>query len=148
MKYIELTQGKRAVVDDADYELLNQWKWCYHLGYAKRRSSGGRKNSKILYMHREINRTPTGFYTDHIDGNKLNNHRSNLRTVTHRLNAINSGLPRNNRSGHKGVGWYSNGWVANIGVANKTIYLGRFTTSNEALRARQTAEARYFVDAT
>jgi len=71
MKRIKLTQEKVALVDDADFEFLNQWKWFYHqTGYAK---------SCHRYMHRLINKTPKGFHTDHINRNKLDNRKSNLR---------------------------------------------------------------------
>jgi hypothetical protein len=145
MGLIPLTQGKQALVDDADYDMFSQWKWCYHLGYAKRRSAGGRKGSKILFMHREINETPDGFVTDHINGDKLDNRRSNLRTATKRLNAANTGVPSNNTSGVKGVYLRSDGkkWCAVIMVEQKTIFLGSFGDINDAAMARAHAEREF-----
>jgi hypothetical protein len=70
MKEICLTKGKNTIVDDKDYEWLNQWNWYYGAdGYAVRND----KNLKRLFMHRVIIQTPIGMYTDHIDGNRLNN---------------------------------------------------------------------------
>lgn len=145
MRTIPLTQGKQALVDDADYDWLNQWKWCYHLGYAKRRSSGGRSGSQILFMHRVINETPGGFVTDHINRDKLDNRRANLRTATKRLNAANTGVAVNNTSGVKGVYRRSDGkkWFASIMVEQKTIYLGCFDEISEARKAREHAEREF-----
>jgi len=98
MKFIKLTQDKQAIVDDSDYERLSKFKWCYHLGYAIRYAGGGRKQRRFERMHRVVNNTPDGFFTDHINRNKLDNRRANLRTVKHRENSINRGLQSNNTS--------------------------------------------------
>jgi hypothetical protein len=63
-KRIKLTQGKYALVDDCDYEQLNQYKWHYSQGYAARRQFG-----KVVLMHRQIMQTPEGMDTDHINHN-------------------------------------------------------------------------------
>ena len=85
MKEIPLTRGKFALVDDEDYEWLSQWKWyCSTTGYAVR----GCKN-RILYMHREIAKTKPGMLTDHINRNKLDNRKENLRFCSHRENMKN-----------------------------------------------------------
>jgi hypothetical protein len=78
-KMIPLTQGKFALVDDEDFEWLNQYKWRLRNGYAGRDSSillGPRRN---ILMHREVAGTPEGLFTDHANGNKLDNRRCNLR---------------------------------------------------------------------
>ena len=60
MKTIPLTQGREAVVNDCDYDYLNQWKWFYHrdrrghTGYAKRRQTVGRGRQADVFMHREV----------------------------------------------------------------------------------------------
>lgn len=90
MRKIELTQGKWALVDDADYDYLSQFKWhavlCSLPGHVvkwyarrKKRIDGGQQ---CLYMHREIKATPPRMVEDHEDGDGLNNQRHNLRTVT------------------------------------------------------------------
>lgn len=67
-KLIFLTTGHAAVVDDDDYVWLSHWKWRLSInGYAVR-SSG---NGKAIFMHREVNKTPIGFETDHVNRNKL-----------------------------------------------------------------------------
>lgn len=79
MKTIILTQGKVAKVDDKDYAYLSRWEWCFsNGGYAKRGLSTGQE----ILMHQEIidgQTTPEGICVDHIDEDKLNNTRHNLR---------------------------------------------------------------------
>ena len=98
MREIELTQGKTALVDDEDYEKINQWNWvCNNDGsktsqrfYAIRRNGikfGGK--GELVSMHREIMGFPIGMDIDHIDGNTLNNQKKNLRICTRAENLRN-----------------------------------------------------------
>lgn len=138
MKKIKLTQGQYAIVDEEDFKWLSQHKWCITSeGYAHCYKGG--------YMHRMINKTPEGLITDHIDGNRLNNSRANLRTVDKSVNAINSGLRTNNKSGYKGVSLSKlhKKWEAYIWKNNKKFHLGLFNEMNEAIEARKQAEEIY-----
>lgn len=85
---------------------------------------------------------------DHIDGNGLNNQRSNLRLCTASQNTINRNIPRNNTTGVKGVVLRKskNRYMAQIGVSGKVIYLGMFKTLHEAAGARKLAEIKYHGD--
>lgn len=148
MKKIDISTPKYpntfTLVDDKDFEWLNQWKWRTHSkGYAVR-MAGGRKNAHLIYMHRLINNTPNGFETDHINQNKLDNRRSNLRSVTRTQNKLNTGLWKANTSGHKGVTWNNqvNKWQAQIGLNNKNIVLGYFKNIKDASEARSLYERR------
>lgn len=141
MKKIYLTRGKCAIVDDEDFDFLNQWKWsCAVDGYAFRNIKKSDGKRTIVYMHRIINKTPEGYETDHINRNKLDNRKSNLRTVDRKGNSINHGLQINNTSGHRGIHWQANAWVARIKVDSKEIYLGRFKNLQEAVLIRKKAE--------
>lgn len=136
MKQIPLTQGKVVLVDDADYEYLSQWKWNFNGWYAVRNSATLFGKRKTIYMHCEIVPHPDGFQTDHIDLDRLNNQRSNLRIATVSQNNGNREASFNNRSGFKGV--YrreKNRFVAEIKIDNKRIYLGSFDSAEEAARA-------------
>ena len=147
MKLIKLTQGKVAIVDDEDYEWLNQWKWyCNAQGYAVREQSVGKNKSKMIRMHRLINKTQEGYDTDHIDRNRLNNKRNNLRTVNHKENMFNLSMAKNNMSGHRGVNWHkeSKKWRAYLQINHKQIYLGIYNTINEAILARKQGEKIYY----
>lgn len=148
MKRIKLNKGFVALVDDSDFEYLNQWKWFEHHGYAVRtKRIGLRKFNKIseIYMHRLINQTSEGFDTDHINRNKLDNRRCNLRTVTRSQNQFNRGNPINNTSGYKGVGWDKEHqkWVSRIKVNGKKIFLGRYNSLQGAWLARRLGERAY-----
>jgi len=111
VKKIKLTQGRYALVDDEDFNWLNQWKWCFDRsnGYAHRNQWVNGKNRKI-YMHRIILGNPRGILikveTDHKNRNKLDNRRKNLRVVTRSENVLNKGLQSNNTSGIPGVTLY------------------------------------------
>lgn len=137
---IPLTQGQFAIVDAEDYEFLNQWKWyaerAENTFYAVRdiRVDGKKKNVR---MHRLVDNTPAGLFTDHIDGNGLNNTKKNLRPVTHQENMINNKRWKQNKSGHRGVSWHKTEkmWYAQITVNSKNIYIGRFHEISDAVAA-------------
>lgn len=147
MKAIPLTQGKVALVDDADFAELSKFKWMAvedtRTFYAARHSPS--KTRKLIYMHRVIMKTPEKLKTDHIDGNGLNNRRKNLRICTDAENARNRQKPNNNTSGLKCVSFYkkSKKWQAYIGVNKKQIHLGYFKTKEDALIARISACEKY-----
>ena len=135
MKLIPLTQGKFAQVDDADFEWLSQWKWHFNGRYAARRDYDGvlrGTKGKMVFMHRQINKTPAGFDTDHRDGNKLNNQRYNFRTVTEHQNGMNISPWH----GNKYKGFYfdkkRNVFQVRIKYMYKFIYLGHRETELDA----------------
>jgi hypothetical protein len=145
MKEIQLTKGKKALVDDVDYEYLSQWKW--HVGshgYAVRTSSDASKR-KIL-MHRVIMQTSEKMEADHISGDKLDNRRSNLRHADSSQNKMNKGPQCNNKSGYKGVCWHSQKekWHAQIKCRDVKKSLGLHLSSEDAARAYDRAAIEYF----
>ena len=147
MKTIKLTQGKETLVDDGDYEYLSKWKWCYHSGYALGyiQNKVTRKYNKV-YIHRVIMGVKKGQEIDHKDGDKLNNQKSNLRMATRSENNMNRGIPKNNKSGYKGVSWSKSHkrWKAEIKVNRKYMFLGRFTNKVDAAKAYNEAAKKYF----
>jgi len=139
MKKIKLTKNRYALVDAEDFDYLSQWKWQYGLvGYAYRSLD---KKTKV-YMHRCINKTPKGKFTDHINRDKLDNRKTNLRTVTGMENGRNRGKNKNNTSGYKGVSWDKSkkSWLAHIKVNYKLLFLGRFKDIKDAIKARKNGE--------
>ena len=135
---ILLTQGKFAIVGPRDYTYLMRWKWCYHShGYAVRHDHS---KQPLIYMHRAILER-VGYkdfaQTDHIDRNKLNNLRSNLRPATARQNSCNRGKRKNNTSGYTGVCWHKQNkkWLARIRIDGKMKHLGYFDDIKDAAQA-------------
>lgn len=150
MKEIQLSQGKVALVDDADYEWLNQWKWnaCRYgkTFYASRidKSTGVKKK---VYMHRLIlGLTDKSVLSDHKDRNGLNNQRNNLRASSRSENAMNMGVRSGGTTGVKGV-CFDKGkgkFMAHITVNYKFKFLGYFPDIESAAEARRIAKERVF----
>jgi len=137
MKEIQLSKtGKKrrkyvALVDDEDYDYLNQWNWSYSKGYACR-SIVLKKKREIVRMHRLIMKAPDNLEIDHIDHNGLNNQKLNLRIVTRKENANNS---KNKLIGDgiylKSIRYH--GWIIYYIKDDKTMILDHFDTQEEAL---------------
>jgi hypothetical protein len=144
MQYVKLTKGEFAIVDNEDFDNINQYKWYFCKGYAVR-DIGGRKNRKTIYMHRLINGTPEKMETDHINRNKLDNRKCNLRSVDKMLNSINRGKNKNNKSGFKNIYFEkcSGKWRLELTVKNKNYRLGRFLNIKDAVNAQQRYEKMY-----
>lgn len=155
MARIELTQGQTALVDDEDYEYVSQWKWHARRDgntfYAVRRPYKGGKQQKIVYMHKIVaQRLGIKGIADHINGNGVDNRRSNLRQATNKQNIENQRLQRCNKSGHRGVCWFKRDskWQASIKHNGRNIHLGRFDSIEDAVSARRKAEKKYFTHVT
>lgn len=144
MREILLTQGKVALVDNADYDWLNQHKWCAHKDhsgncYAVRNSS--RKSGKrfIIRMHREILELEQRDLrqVDHKNHNTLDNRRDNIRICSCQQNQRNQKIRSNTTSKFKGVSWHraSKKWQAGMSIKGKTRNLGCWDTEEEAALA-------------
>lgn len=146
MKTIKLTKGFEAVVDDDLFEYLNGFKWHYDNQYAARKQwIPSEKRFEMIYMHRLVNKTPKHKETDHINRNKLDNRKENLRTVTRSGNSLNHGLRSDNTSGHKGVSFSKKdkSYRVRIVINNKEIGLGYYKDIAKAIEARKKGEELY-----
>lgn len=140
MKEIKLTKEQITLVDDSDYEYLNQWHWQaiknIDTFYAQRsiRINGKRG---FISIHRLIMNTPKNMEVDHIDHNGLNNQKNNLRNCTHRENHIN--VRSKGRSKYLGVYFQEyRGYSyikADITINGERKRLGSFKTEEDAARA-------------
>lgn len=135
VKEIPLTRGMVAIVDDEDYDLVSKHTWhCTEHGYAARRNPS---TKKIEYLHRFIMRPPESKVIDHINHNKLDNRRSNLRICTVSENLKNT-RPKRGTSKYKGVHFKkgrSKPWRARIHYDGVDEILGDFYTEEEAAYA-------------
>jgi len=145
-KEIPLTQGKVAIVDDEDFERLSQYKWCYAtVGYAVRFEQVNGKRRGV-FMHRQIMQPPKDLEVDHINGDKLDNRRSNLRIVTRQQNRFNERPRKGTSSKYKGVSWYkqTRRWEAYIKINGKKKRIGYFNDEIEAALAYDRAARELF----
>lgn len=141
---IPLTQGKFTRIDAEDFVKVTERIWCVSVvGYAVRC-----ENRKAVLLHRMLMSDPLGMEVDHINLDKLDNRKENLRVATRPQNGSNTGIPSTNTSGYKGVVWRQDcgKWLAQIKVNKKGIYLGLFTDVLDASNAYKEAALKYFGD--
>lgn len=144
MKKIQLGGHKKgskisgySIVDDEDYETLSKHNWYFCTRYVVRNVFMDANKSKKIMMHREVMKTPDGMFTDHINGNSLDNRKQNLRICSLSQNQQNKKKSPINTSGYKGVTWNKKAkkWQAQIGLDYKLIYIGLFSSKIDAAKA-------------
>ena len=147
--YIGYTQtGKEFYFDKEDYDLVSQYCWDIDSqnGYAK--TIDKINNTGKLYLHRLVMGCSKGdgIIIDHINRNRVDCRKNNLRTVNEIQSAINKGIKINNTSGKVGVSWNKklNKWESYITVDKKRLCLGLFNDFNDAEKVRIEAEEKYF----
>ncbi len=143
MKKIKLTQNQFALVDNEDYEKVNQYKW--HIGYNKKsrtfyalRSQYNKKEKRdiTIRMHRFIVNAKKGEMVDHKKHNGLDNRKSNLRIVNNSQNQMNKRRHKNSTSKYKGVYRFNkNKWRALIACNKIKHHIGLFINEIEAAKA-------------
>lgn len=140
---IELTSGKKTIVDDYDYRFLKLFTWYESSeGYAVTR-----RNNEYIYLHRLIMDASDNELVDHKDGDPLNNQKENLRIATKSQNGMNQKVQRKKKtSKYKGVSWDKDRflWKANIVIEGKQKYLGRYFSEEDAAKAYNSAATKYF----
>ena len=126
-KEIPLTKGKVALVDEEDFEELSKHRWSFDGRYAIRMEDG-----KKIYLHREALKVGEGKVTDHVNRDRLDNRKSNLREASYQQNSSNSKLHSHNTSGYRGVYKYKKLWRAAVTFDGKQVSCGYFKTKQEA----------------
>ncbi len=140
MVWVELMNGGVAVIDGADAVLVEGYNWSRQpAGYA-----AAKVGRSTLLMHRLL--LPDAEYVDHINGDRLDNRRENLRACSCSQNLANRGKNKNNTSGFKGVTWSksSKKWQAQLKLGGKMKYLGVFDVPKDAALAYDRAAVLYF----
>lgn len=120
--------------------LVERYGWTAHASgrtrYARHRNGGDSVYLHNLILEEMLGRPlEPGEYCDHRDGNGLNNSDENLRLATRVQNCRNKRRAANNTSGFKGVTRYYKGWRARIWCEGREIYLGSFSTAEQAALA-------------
>lgn len=131
--------------DKEDYDLIKEFCWRVNkYGYVVTSTFNERtnKNNKIIKLHRFIMNCSDGFVVDHINGNKLDNRKCNLRICKQENNTKNHKLYKTNSSGVSGITWNKNNQNWRVRIGNQNI--GSFSNFNDAIKARKVAEEKYF----
>lgn len=144
MKEIPLTKGKVAIVDDDDFERVNQYKWCYDNGGYATASINGKQQR----MHRFILNAKMGEHVDHASMDGLDNQRCNIRICNNSQNHANTRLRSDNTTGYKGVSFIKRDKIfqAKIEVNGHHMNLGSFVNPKDAAIAYNKAAKLYFGD--
>lgn len=148
MKEIPISGGYVALVDEGDYDRITSvgaWMASPRPGHTTYAARSARKDGRwtTVFMHSLI----TGWrLVDHVNGNGLDNRRSNLRPATPSQNQANRSTRRDSSSGFKGVYWYTDRqlWRARITANRKVRSLGYFRTAEAAARAYDEAALELF----
>ena len=134
--YITLTRGLETAIDLADLGLAQSFRWAALVGSRGHAYAHRMRQGKMVLLHREILAAPAGSRVDHVDGDGLNNRRSNLRFCTAAENTANSVVERRKRlAGYRGVTAHRRKFRAQIKTGERRIYLGSFATAEEAAAA-------------
>ena len=130
------------MVDDEDYEILSHFHWQVD----RFKTVGCHNGGGSILMHRMIMLAPQGVEIDHIDGNRLNNQKSNLRFATSSQNKINRGPRKDNKSGYKGVSWHKqrNCWAVRLMINGKYQHLGLFQDKHKAAQVYNDNALKYY----
>lgn len=151
--FIPLTRGYEAIIDATDAPLVQAFNWCAKLSrgtvYGARTVQIGPKRDgkqKHFLLHRVLLDAPAGMMGDHIDGDGLNNRRSNLRLATPAQNTRNTCVRRDSKSGLKGTAFDKRRgkWAAYIKECKRQKHLGYFGSPEAAHAAYVAAAKRIF----
>ena len=139
--YIDIGQGKESIIDAQDVGLVADNSWYINTsGYAGRRkwnNTDGVWSAEYQQLHRLIMQPGSGLEVDHINGNRLDNRRCNLRVATHQQNMANKGVSKRSSTGYKGVYATGRRYEARIKYHDNEMRLGIFDTPEEANVAYQ-----------
>ncbi len=141
---LPLLRGQIALVDSQDYLWLSAYRWRLNSRGYVIRSYTVHGREFYVCLHREIMNARRGHVVDHIDHDKLNNTRANLRFVTQQQNTRFRRRFTNNTSGYKGVNYQNDRWHARIEVDERAIHLGYFDDPGLAALAYDAAATRVF----
>ena len=138
------TNMKKFYFDLDDLHIVKKYYWSINAqGYAVARNG---ETGKSIRLHRLITNAPENKQVDHINRERNDNRRSNLRICTRSENSKNRGIRSDNLSGITGVFWNKkvNKWNANISINGKQKNLGYYKQKEDAIKVRMEAEEKYY----
>ena len=148
MKSIQITgekgRGKSFLVDNEDYDKVKNFNWhLSYYGYPRTQIS-----KKKVLVHRLILGAKVGDLIDHKNRDTLDNRKINLHFCNSRQNQVNQKIRIDNKSGYKGVSWYSHKkkWVAELCLFGKKVFCKQFDTKEDAARAYNENAVKYHGD--
>lgn len=130
-----IVKGQRITIDDEDVSRVSERKWTISpQGYATTTTPRVNGYRKTIGLHRFLLNDPECEAIDHINRNKLDNRKCNLRQVTHSENCRNKGKRRGCSSQHRGVSWNrrKGKWQVVIRDQGRLKWLGWFESEDEA----------------
>lgn len=133
-------------IDIEDIDRVKQYSWGLN---TQGRHTHYCKSNNVGQLHRFLlNVTDSNLVVDHINHNGLDNRKCNLRICTNQQNICNCKIPKNNKSGCKGVYWSQDKqkWTVQVTINNKTKYIGRYDNLEDAINARREASRKYYGD--
>ena len=147
--FVKMSNSDREMIVDSDvWESTKRFCWYENPhGYAETNVPiGARKSRRVMFHVMVFTDCPSGLYRDHINGNRLDNRRANIRYVTTQQNNHNHGKSKKNTSGYPGIRWEADRgkWLARIKFNDRTINLGKYSRIEDAVHARKEAEKKYF----
>ena len=139
--------GKEILFDLEDYKKIKNYSWqckCTKKGYCFVMSQV--RKTRVVMSRLIMGCDDSSLQVDHINHNTLDNRKRNLRIVTVSQNNMNKDIRSDNTSGHSGVSFNkkSGKYVSYIKINQKRIHLGSFIDINDAIKAREDAEEKYF----
>lgn len=131
--------NKSFLFDLEDYDVIKDYYWTIHDGYAISVS-----NNDTIRMHRLIKNCPEDKIVDHINRNRSDNRKNNLRICVQEVNVKNISKRKDNKSGYTGISKSGNKWIVRISVNKKRITVGTYKDFEKAVEARKDAELKYW----
>lgn len=143
--YVRISQDGKEMITDLDiWARAKKYLWSINShGYARARICGSKEQQFHVFAFPDC---PSGMIRDHINGDRLDNRRKNIRFVTYQQNSQNRSKGKRNKSGCQGVNWDkgSKKWHSSIKANGRRISLGYFSNIQDAIAARKAAEIKYF----
>ena len=144
--YCHLSNGDVVTFDTEDYDKIKEYRWSKSGKTHVQCSKWNGTKYVTLYIHRLIMDCPDGMVVDHINGDKLDNRKCNLRVCTQQENSWNARISSRNKYGYKGVYFdaRNNSYTARVNIGKKTHHIGSFKTLTDAINARLTWEMEHW----